>query len=215
MKFFFASRTALHSASDVCRSTATPSHAGASLLIVLLIAATWPHNVASQVRRCTTADGGTIYTDRPCADVDATERLPREGAAATHRPYRGGCARTLQDLIYTVTSAIDARDPNQLATAYHWAGLSHRNGYGVMGRLDTIAQRPLVDITALRPPTQVVVVERPGVSAPMFDGDYYPQVARNRRPTALRIDQTLGDGTTPSRTIFGLRRHMDCWWITL
>ena len=39
--------------------------------------------------------------------------------------------------------------------------------------------------------------------------------AAQRRPVALRIDQALADGITPSTTTFGLRRHMDCWWITL
>jgi hypothetical protein len=32
---------------------------------------------------------------------------------------------------------------------------------------------------------------------------------------ALRVEQTLANGSTPSRTVFGLRRHLDCWWITL
>jgi hypothetical protein len=175
----------------------------------------WIPQAQAQVRRCTTADGGTVFTDRLCSEVDATEQVQRAEAGTPLRPYRGGCARTLQDLIHEVTSAIDARDGNRLATTYHWAGLSTRTGYSVIEQLDRIAQRPLVDITALRPATQVVVVERPGISAPVFDEDYHAQTARNRRPTALRIDQMLADGITPSRTIFGLRRHMDCWWITL
>lgn len=176
---------------------------------------TWIPQAQAQVRRCTTADGGTVFTDRLCSEVDATEQVQRAEAGTPLRPYRGGCARTLQDLIHEVTSAIDARDGNRLATTYHWAGLSTRTGYSVIEQLDRIAKRPLVDITALRPATQVVVVERPGISAPVLDEDYYAQTARNRRPTALRIDQMLADGITPSRTIFGLRRHMDCWWITL
>src|SRR3989337_1734417 len=149
----------------------------------------WIPQAQAHVRRCTTSDGGTVFTDRLCSEVDATEQVQRAEAGTPLRPYRGGCARTMQDLIHEGTAAIDGRDGNRLAP------------------------RPLVDITALRPATQVVVVERPGVSAPVLDEDYYAQTARNRRPTALRIDQMLADGITPSRTIFGLRRHMDCWWI--
>ncbi|ALN90034.1 hypothetical protein [Lysobacter gummosus] len=38
-------------------------------------------------------------------------------------------------------------------------------------------------------------------------------VAQRRAPVALRLEQTLGNGITPSRTVFGLTRHFGCWWI--
>jgi hypothetical protein len=175
-----------------------------------------PH-AAAEVRRCTTADGGTLYTDRPCAAVGAEERPGRAaGQGAGARPYRGGCPRRLQDLVFEVTTAIDGGDPNRLAAVYHWPGQSTRSGYAVMDRLDRITQRPLVDITALRPAAPVVVVEhRPGVSPSLHDDAYHPQAGASRPPVALRIDQTIGNDGVPSRTTFGLRRHMDCWWITL
>jgi len=45
---------------------------------------------------------------------------------------------------------------------------------------------------------------------------YYPTTIPARQPpVALRVEQTLANGSTPSRTVFGLRRHFDCWWITL
>lgn len=189
--------------------------AGCLLAALLALQLACPATTEAQVRRCTTADGGTLYTDQSCAKLGAVERTPRDADAA-RRPYRGGCARRLQDLVFEVTSAIDAHDTNRLAGAYHWPGMSSRGGYGVIERLDAIAQRPLVDITALRPAEPVVVVEhRPGESRPVLDGTTYPQVRPSRAPVALRVDQTLKDGITPSRTTFGLRKHMDCWWITL
>lgn len=36
---------------------------------------------------------------------------------------------------------------------------------------------------------------------------------RRAAPVALRLEQTLGNGITPSRTVFGLTRHFGCWWI--
>jgi hypothetical protein len=170
----------------------------------------------AQVKRCTTVDGHTLYTDRRCEDLGATERLPRGDAGYANRlPYRGGCTRQLQDLIFEVTSAIDAGDTNRLAGVYHWPGLSSRSGYAVVGRLDSIANRPLVDIRALRPALPAAEPGAAGVAIGATDGDYYPQTTVRRAPTALRIEQTLSDGVTPSRTTFGLRKHMGCWWITL
>jgi len=37
--------------------------------------------------------------------------------------------------------------------------------------------------------------------------------ARRAAPVALRLEQTLANGVTPSRTVFGLTRHFGCWWI--
>ncbi|AKC86175.1 hypothetical protein [Pseudoxanthomonas suwonensis] len=42
-----------------------------------------------------------------------------------------------------------------------------------------------------------------------------PPAPARPRPVALRIEQTLAGGTTPTRTVFGLRRHYGCFWITL
>lgn len=168
----------------------------------------FPRPVQAQVRRCTTADGISIYTDRKCADLGASDRVPRSppgGARTGLRLYRGGCARNLQDLVYEMTTAIDARDVNRLAGLYHWAGVSGRTATSLMNRLDAIAQRPLVDIVpvAARTPDQ-------------DEAAYYPTTVPQRHPpVALRVEQTLANGSTPSRTVFGLQRHFHCWWLRL
>ncbi len=40
-----------------------------------------------------------------------------------------------------------------------------------------------------------------------------PAAPKRRAPVALRLEQTLANGVTPSRTVFGLTRHYGCWWI--
>ena len=181
--------------------------------VLLLSASAWSNPVAAQVRRCTTADGSTIFTDRKCADIGAVERLPRaaSGSAASQRLYRRGCARNLQDLVYEMTTAIDAHDANRLAGVYHWVGISGSGATGIMTRLDAIVRRPLVDITL------VDSVPAAAESAAGEDGDaYYPSTIPQRSaPVALRVEQTLGNASTPSRTVFGLQRHFGCWWIRL
>ena len=35
------------------------------------------------------------------------------------------------------------------------------------------------------------------------------------RLIGLRVEQVLKDGHTPSRTVFGVRKRLGCWWIRL
>lgn len=182
---------------------------------------------AAQVRRCTGADGATVFTDRQCADLGKVERVPHASALSGSRAYRGGCARTVRDLVFEMTSAFDAHDANRLAGVYHWAGLAGDNAYAVLARLDALVQRPLVDIVPVMPsppqePLQVPVdgfdaatVENGsgGSAIAQTDGNYYPQASVRQTPVALRVEQTLVNGTTPSRTVFGLRKHFGCWWL--
>jgi hypothetical protein len=178
----------------------------AGLVLFGLVPAALPGTAQAQVRHCVTSEGVEVFTDRRCADLGATERLPRDAAGSTGamRLRRSGCARNLQDLVYEMTAAIDARDANRLAGVYHWVGISSGTSAGLMQQLETIVQRPLVDIVPVTPGTG-------GEEA-----RYYPTTIPARQPpVALRLEQTLANGSTPSSTVFGLRRHFDCWWITL
>jgi len=212
------------------------------MLSLLAAAAWWPSHAAAQVRRCTAPDGSPVYTDRPCEYIGAVERLPRAQLAQSGaRGYRGGCARTVRDLVYELTAAFDSQDANRLAGVVHWVGMSTRTAYSQMGRLDALTKRSLIDIVPVYPAMHVVVAENaPSASASdasfpfSLEGhgqdvpdaqaslppreaveEVYPQATRNRPPIALRIEQTLANGSTPSRTVFGLQRHLGCWWIRL
>lgn len=169
----------------------------------------------AEIRRCAGADGKLIYTDRACADIGAVERLPRADATATGNQARApGCSRSLPELVFELTAAIDNRDVNRLAGVYDWAGMSNRSGYALLGRLAVIASRPLVDISPILPAPAIDVdggADADGEAAVLQS----PQAAVDRTPVAMRVDQTLANGTTPVRTVFGLRRRMGCWWITL
>lgn len=164
-----------------------------------------PVAAAGQVRRCETAAGAAVFTDRKCADIGATERKEREpGTTRALRLHRGGCSRNLQDLVYEMTAAIDAQDANRLAGVYHWVGASTSGANAVMARLQAIVERPLVDIV----PVQAGSDDEADA--------YYPSTIPARQPpVALRVEQTLPNGSTPSQTMFGLRRHFDCWWVSL
>lgn len=166
----------------------------------VLLAAALP--VQAQVRRCSGADGTTIFTDRQCADVGGVERVPRAVTIGGSLLYRNACSRTVQDLVFELTGAIDSRDVNRMAGAYHWVGVSSATSISLMNRLQAIVQRPLVDITGVYPSDGAV-------------DDYYPQTTVHRAPVGLRLEQTLANGSTPSNTVLGLRHYLGCWWIAL
>lgn len=182
--------------------------------LLALVANAWPHAAGAQVRRCASPTGELIYTDRECRSIGATDRLLRVPPVHAGSAYRGGCSRQLSDLVYGLTAAIGAGDVNRLALYYDWTGMSTRQAYAVMGRLEGVAQRPLVDVLPVYPSPPPILSEDGSVLDANTDG-YYPQTVRRGAPVALRVEQTFGDQYTPSRTIFGLRRRMGCWWVRL
>lgn len=159
-----------------------------------LLACLLPAVAAAQVNRCELPNGDTVYTDRRCDSIGAR---PHVAAAATPgvRSHRAACARTLRDLAYEVTASIEAHDVNRLAGVYLWSGLGTREGYALMDRLQAVVDRPLVDLQ------------------PVYAGGEDEALAPTRPPVALRLEQTSARGSTPVRAVFGLRRHLDCWWI--
>ena len=191
------------------------SRLAALALLLLACAWYWPAPVEAQVRQCIGSDGDLVYTDRKCEDIGGRERPVIAATAGTGMSRaRGMCARSVQDLVYSLGSAIQSGDANQVAGLYDWTGMSTANGYRLMERLQAIAGRPLVDVQ----PMYAGGTNEYGFDVVEFDettGEVIGKPARKPRLVGLRVEQTLGNGSTPSRTVFGLRQHLGCWWVRL
>jgi hypothetical protein len=193
-----------------------------SLLLMTLLLGAALYGVAApalaqKVQRCTTMGGETVYTDKRCEDIGAMDRLPQVtpgSSSGSGGIYRAGCSRTLSDLVYQITAAVENKDVNRLASVYQWTGVSNAAANSTLDKLQTIVDRPLVDIVPVRPQPPPIV-DADGVVIDDNRDGYYPQAAAPRRPVGLRLEQTLKNGSTPSRTVFGLRRSYNCFWITL
>ena len=180
---------------------------------------------AQKVQRCTTLSGEKVYSDKPCEDIGAIDRLPSlpsdPSARGSSSLYRGGCSRTLSDLVYQIRSAVEAKDVNRLASVYQWSGISNESANRILDRLQAVVNRPLVDIVPVRPappPDLPLAPSLPGEPGSVADEETeagYAQARRPPRPVGLRLEQTLANGSTPSQTTFGLRRSYNCFWITL
>ncbi|WP_237056405.1 hypothetical protein [Marilutibacter chinensis] len=218
-----------------------------------------PAPAAGQIRRCTAADGTSVFTDRRCEDVDSVSRRPDAGASTGRSGlYRPRCMRSIDELVFELGLAFDSQDANRLAGLYHWAGMSSSSGYAVIERLDRLVHRPLIGFVPIMPappdpmplptPVPASMAERGAAGdtsspSPATTGDWTdwgrplpsdpepppsadpppaspapPEPSPTstpppQRPVALRIEQTLSDGSTPSSTVFGLTRHFGCWWL--
>lgn len=188
-----------------------------ALALLLLFACLLPSRAAqAQVRQCIGGDGTLVYTDRKCEDIGGTERPASQAVIGMpgQRMYRGGCSRSVQDLVHALGSAIQSGDANQIAGVYDWAGMSTANGYRLMARLEAIAKRPLVDVQ----PMYSGGADEYGYDIIEFDdetGAVVSKPPRKPRLIGLRVEQTLANGTTPVRTVFGMRQHLGCWWVRL
>lgn len=176
-----------------------------STRLLLLICFAWLTPAQAQVRHCVAPDGTQIFTDRKCEELGARKSEPpastsTNNAAGARYSRRNVCPSSVQDLAYALEKAVQARDANQIAALYDWAGMSTSSAYRVMAQLQQTASRPLV---------RVRIAESSGTSEDESDAP------SSMRITGLRVEQTLANGITPASAFFGLRRRLGCWWLHL
>src|SRR3546814_20853250 len=116
------------------------------------------------------------------------------------KAWARGCSRSLRDLVFEVTAAIDSRDVNRLAAVSNWTGMSNRNGYAVLGRLDVIANRPLLDVSAVlpAPPPRVDAGGGMTVSGAVDPPDHPCAAVLRQGPLPLPLVKPRSTGPTPS-----------------
>lgn len=192
-----------------------------ALVLPLLCALCLPNSASAQaqrVNRCTNAQGQTVFTDRSCDALGATARMPAHAPTVGNTGiYRAGCARRLSELTGQIRDAVSLQDVNRLSSIYLWNDVSNATASHIIGRLESVVQRPLVDIAPVYPASDESAVAAPA-AVPVLGGDGQPLAEvtpRRPRPVGLRLEQTLGSTATPARTVFGLRRQYGCFWITL
>ncbi|HET8819389.1 MAG TPA: hypothetical protein VFM73_07595 [Xanthomonadaceae bacterium] len=188
------------------RSARSAPPAPCLLALCLLAWSALPSRAAAEVRRCVMPGGSVVHTDRNCGSLGGIEQARSDpGETYPTRLYHGRCAATVPDLLYELTTAIDSQDVNRLAAAYHWPGLSGQAANATMDRLDDIAGRPLLDLRVLT----ADVVPAPAADDPLA----WP--VHDVRPTGVRVEQVRPGTNVPVTTVFGLRKHLGCWWVQL
>lgn len=188
-----------------------------ALLIIGLLLTTGDAAAQARPKRCVTDSGETIRTDRPCAAFDGTEqrRSASAGGAADRRvmavrpsSYRPICAKTIEDLSYSLSAALDARDVNRFSSIYHWVGVSNARAIAVLNKFERIMQRPVVDVE--------LTGGSGGVVDWTEDADGYLQPVERpaRPPSGLRLRQQKPGGTATESIQFRFVRNFGCYWLS-
>ncbi|WP_313145382.1 DUF4124 domain-containing protein [Stenotrophomonas sp.] len=188
-----------------------------SLLLVLLSAASIDANAQStRLNRCTDAQGQSVYTDRPCDSVGAQSRRPPPppaGSTLQRGSLGASCPRRLSELVQALHDAVNTQDVNRLSTLYLWSAVSDAGAQRILGQLESVVRRPLVDVVPVYP-QQDDEVQPDGGQSPAAQGSD-PGTPVARHPVGLRLEQTLPGSAARAATVLGLRRQYGCFWITL
>ncbi|PWB29472.1 DUF4124 domain-containing protein [Stenotrophomonas sp. SPM] len=188
-----------------------------SLLLVLLSAASIDaHAQSTRLNRCTDAQGQSVYTDRPCDSVGAQSRRPPPppaGSTLQRDSLGASCPRRLSELVQALHDAVNTQDVNRLSTLYLWSAVSDAGAQRILGQLESVVRRPLVDVVPVYP-QQDDEVQPDGSQSPAAQGSD-PGTPVARYPVGLRLEQTLPGSAARAATVLGLRRQYGCFWITL
>ncbi len=188
-----------------------------SLLLVLLSSASIDaHAQSTRLNRCTDAQGQSVYTDRPCDSVGAQSRRPPPppaGSTLQRDSLGASCPRRLSELVQALHDAVNTQDVNRLSTLYLWSAVSDAGAQRILGRLESVVRRPLVDVVPVYPQGDQQLPLEEGQSPAAQGSD--PEPAAPRHPIGLRLEQTLPGSAARAATVLGLRRQYGCFWITL
>lgn len=186
------------------------------LLLSLCSASSVVHAQSPRLNRCTDAQGQSVYTDRPCDSVGAQSRLPPPAPTGSTLPrdtLGARCPRRLSELVEALRTGIVSNDVNRLSSLYLWGAVSDAGAQRILGQLESLARRPLVDVVPVYPSQRLASSQEEGQSPAAQGSDPEPPAARH--PVGLRLEQTLPGSVSRASTVLGLRRQYGCFWITL
>lgn len=162
-------------------------------LLLLLVLATLPARAQSPIYHCIAADGHPVFTDQPCANLQATPAPASSttGEAPSLRPPAVTCAADVDQLRGAVIDAFANADANRLAGLMLWGGYGEHDVVSDIRALSALMQQPLVGIDL---PTQDE------------DGD---------RPASELVVRTAPEDASPGtgETRFAIESRAGCLWL--
>jgi hypothetical protein len=174
-----------------------------ALLLLLIVSV--PLYAQDAIHHCIGKSGDPVFTDQPCAALDATPSVSSTTAPSDHasgdrlpEPPPVLCAATLDALRQSVTEAFANRDPNRLAALMLWGGYGKQSATTQIQDLGQLMKRPLIGIDGDK-----------AASADGHDGD-----TPSPREQTLVVKTASNDGSGEAHeTRFAIIRQSGCLWL--
>lgn len=138
----------------------------AALLLLLCLPLACPAAPAMQtvIHHCVDADGTPVFTDQPCASLDA---VPATSRANPFAPRQSAgprtCPRDRKTLEKRVADAFRTHDANALAGLMLWRGYSEFGAIHTVHDLADLMQWPFLGFADASPASQGSVLDIPGL----------------------------------------------------
>lgn len=187
-------------------------HLLATLLCLILLVCAAPAAAQTPIHRCIGVNGNAVFTDQPCAALQATPVSPgtRPGNVATPlaAPPPILCASSPGELRRSVIDAFASRDANRLAGLMLWDGYGRGAAIADIRSLAELMKQPLLD------------VDIPDGTAPAQAASIDAPLATDTPPAAppagdrLLLHTTGNDGSgSPRELRFDIVRQAGCLWL--
>lgn len=186
-----------------------------ALWCLVLLAGTMPTRAQTEIHRCIGANGSAVFTDQPCAALQATPVNPvavpdRRAPLTTPPPVL--CAASLGQLRKSVIDAFASRDANRMAGLMLWDGYGRGAAIADIRSLGDLMKQPLLGVDLPGDPAPADAGE-PAMSS---SSDRYAAAPEPPAPASNRLVlHTAGnDGSGNLREIrFGIVRQAGCLWL--
>jgi hypothetical protein len=177
-----------------------------ALVFLFALAGTVPVAAQTAIHRCVGANGNPVFTDQPCATLDATPvmRSPTASPAAGPPAPVMLCASNASQLKRVVIEAFAERDANRLAAVMLWGGYGTHAAVTDIRALQGIMRRPLLSLTAEPAGEEEGDLPVPSGSAP----------ERAPVPTMLVVNTgATGDPEGVQALRFDVIQRAGCLWL--
>jgi hypothetical protein len=191
-----------------------------AVLLLLLL----PFGMAraqGDIHRCMSANGGVIFTDRACADINAAPAVPAPSTSVsdasmtvTQQPPPVLCASDLGQLKQAVVDAFAARNPNRLAGLMLWDGAGRDAVVANIRAFTRMMAHPLVGVRA----SDYTSTSPPPASSADADPSTLSMAATPSPPPvrgeSLSVETEADDGSGATQEAhFGVIHHAGCLWL--